>query len=182
MRHFLREFGVDRLHPGDVLITNDAWMGTGHMSDVSLVKPIFFDGTLVAFSATTSHMPDIGGRIRAIEAREIFERLERHYRDRLVPADLARVGFTATGSATVSCPIAGLKDGQYQIAMHLVANTYYVEITGTGAITVTDPGTGFTTGGGWFNDQGFEFATNRAERHTYTACRHVTASLHLERG
>jgi len=27
----------------------------------------------VAFSATTSHMPDIGGRIRAIEAREIFE-------------------------------------------------------------------------------------------------------------
>jgi N-methylhydantoinase B len=73
VRHFLREMGADAMRPGDVLVTNNAWMGTGHMSDVSLVKPIFLHGRLVAFSATTSHMPDIGGRIRAIEAREIFE-------------------------------------------------------------------------------------------------------------
>jgi N-methylhydantoinase B len=65
------------MRPGDVLITNDPWQGTGHMSDVSLVKPIFHrvNGVdrIVAFSSTTSHMPDIGGRIRAIEARELFE-------------------------------------------------------------------------------------------------------------
>ncbi|HEV3350756.1 MAG TPA: hydantoinase B/oxoprolinase family protein, partial [Methylomirabilota bacterium] len=77
VRHFLRELGPERLAPGDVLITNDPWQGTGHMSDVCLVKPIFFDvdgrPRLVAFSATTAHMPDIGGRIRAIEARELFE-------------------------------------------------------------------------------------------------------------
>jgi N-methylhydantoinase B len=73
VRHFLNEMGAGRMQPGDVLITNDAWMGTGHMSDVSVLKPIFHGGRLVAFSATTSHMPDIGGRIRAIEAREIFE-------------------------------------------------------------------------------------------------------------
>jgi N-methylhydantoinase B len=73
VRHFLRELGPERLHPGDVLITNDAWLGTGHMSDVSVVKPIFHRHRLVAFSATTSHMPDIGGRVRAIEAREVFE-------------------------------------------------------------------------------------------------------------
>ncbi len=66
VRHFLREMGAERMQPGDVLITNDAWMGTGHMSDVSVLKPIFHRGRLVAFSATTSHMPDIGGRIRAI--------------------------------------------------------------------------------------------------------------------
>jgi N-methylhydantoinase B len=73
VRHFIRELGADSMKPGDVLITNDAWMGTGHMSDVSVLKPIFHRDRLVAFSATTSHMPDIGGRIRAIEAREIFE-------------------------------------------------------------------------------------------------------------
>ena len=73
VRHFLHELGADAMRPGDVLITNDAWKGTGHMSDVSVLKPIFHRGRLVAFSATTSHMPDIGGRIRAIEAREIFE-------------------------------------------------------------------------------------------------------------
>jgi N-methylhydantoinase B len=73
VRHFLRAFGPAGMRPGDVLITNDAWMGTGHMSDVSVLKPIFRGGRLVAFSATTSHMPDIGGRLRAIEAREVFE-------------------------------------------------------------------------------------------------------------
>jgi N-methylhydantoinase B len=73
VRHFLREMGAERMKPGDVLITNDPWMGTGHMSDVCLVKPIFREGRIIAFSATTAHMPDIGGRIRAIEARELFE-------------------------------------------------------------------------------------------------------------
>jgi N-methylhydantoinase B len=73
VRHFLREMGEGGLAPGDVLITNDPWMGTGHLSDVCVVKPLFRHGRLVAFSATTSHMPDIGGRIRAIEAREVFE-------------------------------------------------------------------------------------------------------------
>src|SRR5437660_1639996 len=66
VRHFLRAMGPAAMRPGDVLITNDAWMGTGHMSDVSVLKPIFRAGRLVAFSATTSHMPDIGGRPRAI--------------------------------------------------------------------------------------------------------------------
>jgi N-methylhydantoinase B len=73
VRHFLRAMGPERMRPGDVLITNDPWMGTGHKSDVCVLKPIYHAGTLVAFSATTSHMPDIGGRIRAIEAREVFE-------------------------------------------------------------------------------------------------------------
>ena len=73
VRHFLREMGEDGLAPGDVLITNNPWMGTGHLSDVCVVKPLFRNGRLVAFSATTSHMPDIGGRVRAIEAREVFE-------------------------------------------------------------------------------------------------------------
>src|SRR5258705_6507188 len=68
VRHFLREIGPERMRPGDVLITNDPWQGTGHMSDVSLVKPIFHHvgGTdrLGALSPTTPHMPDIG-RARA---------------------------------------------------------------------------------------------------------------------
>jgi N-methylhydantoinase B len=73
VKHFLRHMGADAMHQGDVLITNDPWMGTGHKSDVCVLKPIFYRGALVAFSATTSHMPDIGGRVRAIEAREVFE-------------------------------------------------------------------------------------------------------------
>ena len=73
MKHFLRFFPPDQLAPGDVLITNDIWLGTGHLPDITLAKPIFRDGKLVAFSATTAHAPDIGGKIRSPEPREVFE-------------------------------------------------------------------------------------------------------------
>lgn len=73
VRHFIDAFGIEGMRPGDVLVTNDPWLGTGHLSDVCLVKPIFRDDQLVAFSATTSHVPDIGGRLRAIESRQVFE-------------------------------------------------------------------------------------------------------------
>lgn len=73
VKHFLRHFPEDQLAPGDVLITNDIWLGTGHLPDVTLAKPIFRNGRLVAFSATTAHVPDIGGKIRSPEPREVFE-------------------------------------------------------------------------------------------------------------
>jgi N-methylhydantoinase B len=73
VKHFLRAFPPDKLAPGDVLITNDIWLGTGHLPDITLAKPIFRDGRLVAFSATTAHAPDIGGKIRSPEPREVFE-------------------------------------------------------------------------------------------------------------
>ncbi|MBT6137714.1 MAG: hydantoinase B/oxoprolinase family protein [Rhodospirillaceae bacterium] len=73
VRHFLDEVGTDAMHPGDILITNDPWLGTGHLSDVCLVKPIFRADELIGFAATTSHVPDIGGRLRALESRQVFE-------------------------------------------------------------------------------------------------------------
>ncbi len=73
VKHFLRCFPPDRLAEGDVLITNDIWMGTGHLNDITVAKPIFVAGRLVAFSASTAHAPDIGGKIRSPEPREVFE-------------------------------------------------------------------------------------------------------------
>lgn len=73
VKHFLRFFPPEKLAPGDVLITNDLWLGTGHLPDITVAKPIFRDGRLVAFSASTAHAPDIGGKIRSPEPREVFE-------------------------------------------------------------------------------------------------------------
>jgi N-methylhydantoinase B len=78
VRHFLSGIGARNMRPGDVLITNNPWQGTGHMSDVCLVKPIFHqkeDGQprVVAFAATTSHMPDIGGASSHRGARAVRE-------------------------------------------------------------------------------------------------------------
>ncbi|WP_372619226.1 hydantoinase B/oxoprolinase family protein [Falsiroseomonas sp.] len=63
----------ETMRPGDVFITNNPWIGTGHLNDISIVRPVFHGGAIVGYAATTSHVPDIGGRIRSTEAREIFE-------------------------------------------------------------------------------------------------------------
>nr|WP_255600004.1 hydantoinase B/oxoprolinase family protein [Afifella sp. IM 167] len=73
VKHFLKRFPAETLKPGDVLITNDPWRGTGHIHDISIAMPIFRHGELVAFAAVTSHMPDIGGQLRNSGIREIFE-------------------------------------------------------------------------------------------------------------
>ena len=73
IKHFLRKFPAQTLREGDVLFTNDPWMGSGHIHDVTLATPIFRRGELVAFAGITSHMPDIGGRLRSSGIRELYE-------------------------------------------------------------------------------------------------------------
>ena len=51
-----------RLEPGDIVITNDPYIGGGsHLSDVSLVAPIFVDGELLAFAVSKAHWTEVGG-------------------------------------------------------------------------------------------------------------------------
>ena len=73
IRHFLDEYPPETLRPGDILATNDIWMGTGHLPDITVAKPIFRKGRLVGFAGSAAHAPDIGGRIRTAESREVFE-------------------------------------------------------------------------------------------------------------
>ena len=40
----LEKFPAETLKPGDVVITNDAWIGTGHLNDISRICPIFANG------------------------------------------------------------------------------------------------------------------------------------------
>ncbi len=57
----IARFPADTLEPGDVLINNDAYDGGQHLQDIFLFTPIFFDGRVVAFSASVAHHIDIGG-------------------------------------------------------------------------------------------------------------------------
>jgi N-methylhydantoinase B len=61
------------LKPGDVLITNDAWMATGHRFAVTSVSPIFRRGRLVGFAGAAGHMPDIGGVPWSADGTEVLE-------------------------------------------------------------------------------------------------------------
>ena len=71
--HFLRKFPAETLQPGDHLITNDPWLGTGHLHDLTVVSPAFQRGQLVALFANTAHVIDVGGLGLGPEGRSVFE-------------------------------------------------------------------------------------------------------------
>jgi N-methylhydantoinase B len=54
---------VPDLSPGDVVLTNDPYAGGGsHLSDVAVVRPIFVDQELIAFSGAKGHWTEVGGK------------------------------------------------------------------------------------------------------------------------
>ena len=73
VEHFLSRFPVAEMCPGDVFVTNDPWLGTGHLFDFVVVSPAFVDGTPVALLASTCHVIDVGGRGFSADARSIYE-------------------------------------------------------------------------------------------------------------
>ena len=74
----LDKFGrVGELFPGDIFITNDPYGGGGtHLSDVSLIMPVFYEGELVAFVANKAHWTEVGGKDPGswtTDATEVFQ-------------------------------------------------------------------------------------------------------------
>ena len=73
LRHMFKHIPKEEWRPGDCIITNDPWMATGHLLDITMAAPIFHKDRLVAFSGSTAHLPDIGGSLWAADCRELFE-------------------------------------------------------------------------------------------------------------
>ena len=71
----IKEFAGD-IHPGDVFMINDPYEGGGtHFNDVSLIRPVFAGGEVIAFTQSNGHWTDVGGSVPGsfdIEAREMF--------------------------------------------------------------------------------------------------------------
>jgi len=70
---FLQRFPISGLQPGDVLLTNDPWHGTGHLNDFTVVTPVFRAREPVALFAATSHIADVGGLGFGPDGRQVFE-------------------------------------------------------------------------------------------------------------
>lgn len=77
LRHMLDRFPPASLAPGDVIVTNDIEMGTGHLWDINVMRPAFRNGRLIGFALSISHLPDIGGRgLSAINLNRYEEGLQ----------------------------------------------------------------------------------------------------------
>ncbi|MBI2854084.1 MAG: hydantoinase B/oxoprolinase family protein [Chloroflexi bacterium] len=62
VREFLKVFASRTLKPGDVIITNNPWIASGHLPDLTMALPVFSGKKHIGFCGLTFHMPDVGGR------------------------------------------------------------------------------------------------------------------------
>jgi N-methylhydantoinase B len=60
----IAHFGLDKMAPGDILITNDAYTTGSHLNHVTLTLPVFHQGELSGFACCMAHWLDIGGALR----------------------------------------------------------------------------------------------------------------------
>ena len=71
--HFIAKYPLEQMEEGDVYITNDPWLATGHLHDFTVVTPAFRDGAIVALFASTCHVVDVGGLGFGPDGRQVFE-------------------------------------------------------------------------------------------------------------
>src|SRR5580704_9859591 len=71
--HFLGVYPLAQMKPGDHYITNDPWLTSGHLHDITVVTPSFYRGEAVGLFANTIHVVDIGGLGLGPDGRQVFE-------------------------------------------------------------------------------------------------------------
>jgi N-methylhydantoinase B len=73
VKFFLDAFPLAGMKPGDHYITNDPWLTSGHLHDITVVTPSFYRGQAVGLFANTIHVVDIGGLGMGPDGRQVFE-------------------------------------------------------------------------------------------------------------
>ncbi|MEM6887413.1 MAG: hydantoinase B/oxoprolinase family protein [Pseudomonadota bacterium] len=66
-------FAAQQMNAGDIFVTNDPWIASGHLNDLLLMMPVFFKDHLVGFTACTSHLVDLGGQGMGPEGSDVYD-------------------------------------------------------------------------------------------------------------
>jgi N-methylhydantoinase B len=70
----LRErFPAQMMKPGDIYMTNDPWLASGHLNDFLLMMPVFKGGRVIGYTSCTSHLVDLGGLGMGPEGSDIYD-------------------------------------------------------------------------------------------------------------
>ena len=72
-KEILKKYPVETMHPGDVYMTNDPWMCAGHLPDIAIVSPVFYQGRFVGFVGNIANTSDIGGTLDLKRVTDSYE-------------------------------------------------------------------------------------------------------------
>ena len=138
-RHLLRRFPAESLRDGDVLITNDPYLGTGHLPDITIVTPVFSSGPLIGFTGTIFHSADIGGRPCNAEAMDMFEEGLRIPPSKLYEAGVLNETLWELISANVRIPDQVGGDIQAVVASNHLAGLGVTGVLDEMGLSALDP-------------------------------------------
>jgi len=71
----VKEYGVEKLAPGDQLVVNYPYPGGAHLNDIVVIAPFFYQGQIYGFFANLAHHVDVGGGAPASVGafREVYQ-------------------------------------------------------------------------------------------------------------
>ena len=61
VKNMLDYFPPATLRPGDALVSNDSFLGSGHFPDIFMVMPVFRDERIIGYMVNIAHHIDVGG-------------------------------------------------------------------------------------------------------------------------
>src|SRR3984885_8469682 len=117
----IRHFGRGGIKPGDIYVTNDAYLTGSHLNHVTLTLPIFRRGELIGFSCCMAHWLDIGGQLGGISTDIFAEGLQipiLKYQDRgtvnqdLVESIRQNVGLPSRAMGDLRAQVTAVKTGE----------------------------------------------------------------------
>ena len=74
VKHLLERFEIQHMKPGDIYMTNDPWLASGHLNDFLLMHAGFLSGSRGhGFTSCTSHLADLGGLGMGPEGSDIYD-------------------------------------------------------------------------------------------------------------
>jgi N-methylhydantoinase B len=73
VKHFLDVIPKQTMRPGATFMTNDPWLGSGHLNDFVLVQPCFHHRKLVGLVSCTSHLIDLGGLGMGPDGSDVYD-------------------------------------------------------------------------------------------------------------
>ena len=118
-------YGLDGIKPGDILLTNDAYIMGSHLNHMIFTMPVFHDGEIVAFSSSMAHWLDVGGVLGGTTQDIYSEGLQmpivKIYKEGELDTELARiiesnVRFSDLAMGDFRAQVAAIKTGERRLS------------------------------------------------------------------
>ncbi|MBL8839092.1 MAG: hydantoinase B/oxoprolinase family protein [Alphaproteobacteria bacterium] len=122
----------DTVKEGDVFVFNDPYLAAGqHLPDIYIVRPVFIDGTIEAWTTTVAHHNDVGGIVpgsNSIGSTEIYQEGLRLPILKLIEAGRENRAIWDIISANVRLPDKVIGDLKAQLAACLIGEREIVDL------------------------------------------------------